>query len=268
MITTEKNEKEKRHRRICELIMDGKPLSVDFLSKKFDVSPMTIRRDLEQLEARGELIRTRGGAEPVWYSEHEPFYLIRAKENINEKDAIARAAAELLNDREVILLDVGTTLLSLIRALTPRRELTVMTNWIPNALELAKRPEVHTVMLGGTLRKSELSCVGKMVEESLRNINADKAFIGVSGVDQIKGITDYNMEEVEIKRAMIRAAREVIVLADHSKLGKVGPISIAPLSAVTTIIVDSNTSDEQCEMLRSNGMKVIIAPNVNKHEQK
>ena len=123
-------------------------------------------------------------------------------------------------------------------------------------------------MLGGTLRKSELSCVGKMVEESLRNINADKAFIGVSGVDQIKGITDYNMEEVEIKRAMIRAAREVIVLADHSKLGKVGPISIAPLSAVTTIIVDSNTSDEQCEMLRSNGMKVIIAPNVNKHEQK
>ena len=83
MITTEKNEKEKRHRRICELIMDGKPLSVDFLSKKFDVSPMTIRRDLEQLEARGELIRTRGGAEPVWYSD-TTIYLIRAKENIRE----------------------------------------------------------------------------------------------------------------------------------------------------------------------------------------
>lgn len=266
MTNVERTERDRRHRRICELIMDGKPLTVEFLSDRFGVSAMTIRRDLQHLEARGQLVRTRGGAEPVWYSEHEPFYLIRARENVSEKEAIARAAVELLNDREVIILDVGTTFLSLIHALTPIRDLTVMTNWIPNALELAKRPEVQTILLGGTLRKSELSCIGKMVEESLHNINADKAFIGVSGIDPVKGITDYNLDEVEIKRAMIRAAQEVIVLADHSKMGKVGPISIAPLSAVTTMVVDSDTSEEQCEMLRSHGIKVIIAPNLTKHE--
>lgn len=249
-----------RRERIRELLKEGKPLTVATLSSLFRASEMTVRRDLAQLEAEGRLHRTRGGAEPIRTEEYEPSFNIRARENAREKLAIGKAAANLVKDGEVIIVDIGTTFLQFLRITGQARQFTVLTNWLPNVLELAKYPNVHTIVLGGALRKAELSLVGGMTKDALAGFNADKAFIGIGGLTIDKGITDYNMEEVEVKRAMIRTAREVFVLADHSKLERLAPICIAPLNAVHALVTDFAVTEHQCQILRSSGLNVIVAP--------
>ena len=244
----------------CELLKEGKPLAVPILSQMFGISPMTVRRDLMQLEKEGRLRRTRGGAEPTRTEEYEPVFHIRQRENEREKKAIGLTAADLIKDDEVVIIDIGTTLLALIRALRRDIRLTVLTNWLPNALELAKYPNIRTVLLGGILRADELSLIGGLTIETLAGFNADKAFLGVGGVSLEKGLTDYNMDEVEIKRMMIKTAREVVLLADHIKFERVAPVRVAPLSMINTVVTDDGMADRQAEILRNSGINLITAP--------
>lgn len=256
-----------RRSAICALLKEGGPLMVTALCRQFNVSAMTIRRDLAALEAEGRLRRTRGGAEPIRTEEYEPAFHIRVKENETEKAAIGRAAAALVADGEVLAVDVGTTLLHLIRALGPSKEVTVLTNWLPNVLELAKYPRIRTIVLGGTLRHAELSLVGGMARDMLMGFNADKAFIGVGGLSIEKGLTDYSMDEVEVKRTMIQTAREVIVLADHTKLDRVAPIGVASLSSVDTLVVDHAITGRQYEMLRGQGLRIVVTGRADQGEE-
>ncbi|MDI6870970.1 MAG: DeoR/GlpR family DNA-binding transcription regulator [Bacillota bacterium] len=248
-----------RRARICELLKEGKPLTVAALVESFGVSEMTVRRDLAHLEAESRLRRTRGGAEPLRTEEYEPLYYLRAKENAQEKRMIGKTAAGLVNDGEVIIVDVGTTLLEFVRNIGRNKQITVITNWIPNVLELVKYPNIRIVMLGGTVRDTELSLVGGMTSESLAGFNPDKAFLGIGGVSLEKGITDYNMDEIEVKRAMIRAARQTVVLADHTKIDRVAPVRIAPLSSVHILVTDSGATERQCEALQNAGVNVVVA---------
>ncbi len=227
----------------------------------FGVSSMTVRRDLMQLEKEGRLRRTRGYAEPTRTEEYEPFYRTRERENEFEKRAIGQAAAKLIRVNDVIVAEIGTTVLALIRALNRDTRLTVLTNWLPNVLELAKYPNVRTVVLGGILRGGQLSMVGGLTTEMLAGFNADKAFIGVGGVSLDKGLMDYNMDEIEVKRMMIKTAREVILLADHTKFNCVASVRVAPLSAVTTVVTDDGLDHRQVETLRNSGVNVIVASN-------
>ena len=253
-----------RRTKICELLKEGRPLTVGELCRYFAVSSMTIRRDLIYLEAEEKLRRMRGGAEPIRTEEYEPAFHLRAKENAYEKALIGKAAAALVKDGEVLIIDVGTTFLSFIRFLSPSKQVTVLTNWLPNVLELARYPQIHTVLLGGTLRNAELSLVGGMTRDMLMSFNADKAFIGVGGISLEKGLTDYNMDEVEVKRAMLRAAREVFVLADHTKLDRVAPVGIAPLKVVHNLVVDEGINTQEYDKLRSHGINVIVATDMGK----
>jgi DeoR/GlpR family transcriptional regulator of sugar metabolism len=248
-----------RRAQICELLKEGKPLAVAGLSEGFGVSEMTVRRDLASLEAERKLRRTRGGAEPLRTEEYEPFFHLRAKENAQEKAVIGKMAAALVNDGEVIIVDVGTTLLECVRNVGRTKQVTVITNWIPNVLELVKYPNIRIVTLGGTVRGSELSLVGGMTSDLLAGFNPDKAFLGVGGVSIEKGLTDYNMDEIEVKRAMIRAARQTIVLADHSKIDRVAPVRIGPLSSIHVLVTDAGTAERQCEALLSAGVNVVVA---------
>ncbi len=172
---------------------------------------------------------------------------------------IGKTAAGLVNDGEVIIVDVGTTLLEFVRNIGRNKQITVITNWIPNVLELVKYPNIRIVMLGGTVRDTELSLVGGMTSESLAGFNPDKAFLGIGGVSLEKGITDYNMDEIEVKRAMIRAARQTVVLADHTKIDRVAPVRIAPLSSVHILVTDSGATERQCEALQNAGVNVVVA---------
>jgi DeoR family transcriptional regulator of aga operon len=248
-----------RQLRICELLRDGHPVKVLELSRLCRTSLMTIRRDLATLEAEGKLRRVHGGAVPIRTPEYEPFFRLRAAENRLEKAAIGRTAASLVRDGEVIIVDVGTTLLELVKNLGQRKNITIITNWLPSVTELAKFPGSRTVILGGLVRYSELSIIGGMAVEALSGFNADRTFLGVGGVSTDKGITDYNLDEVEIKKSMIRAARQVVVLADHGKLDRVAPVRIGELSVVHTLVTGAQITDRQREALTSAGVSVVTA---------
>jgi len=241
------------------MLKEGNPLSVASLSKHFGVSEMTLRRDLISLEREGRLRRTRGWAEPVRTEEYEPYYLIRARENRAEKVAIGRAAVDMVKDNDVILLDVGTTVLEFVRFLGRTKRVTVLTNWLPNVLELAKYPGIQVVVLGGTLRNAELSLVGSITVEMLREFNADKVFLSIGGISVDKGLTDYHLDEIEVKREMLRTAKRAIVLADHTKIERVAPVRVALLGSVHTLVTDDGITNQQHETLKNFGLDIIVA---------
>ena len=236
-----------RHRQVCELLKRGEPLSVTSLSDLFGVSPMTIRRDFAVLEKEGRLKRIRGWAEPLRTGEYEPFFRMRTRENVSEKQAIAKVAASMVKDGDVLIADAGTTVLEFVHLVAQEKQVTILTNWIPHVLELAKHGRVKTVVLGGRLHLPELSIIGSMTDEMLAEFYADKAFLSVGGISVDKGITDYNLDEVEVKRSIVCHAREVIVLADHTKLGHVAHIRVGPLGMAQTLVTDAGITARQNE---------------------
>lgn len=244
---------------ITRMLSAGKPVSVKELSDCLNVSSMTIRRDLDLLESEGRLRRSHGWAEPVRTEQYEPSYLLRMKENSACKKAICKAAAPLVKDGDVLFLDVGTTLLYLPEMLKDKKEITILTHWLPQALEAAKFTNLRTVVLGGTLRSSELSLTGMISENTLREFNADKCFLSIGGVSPDKGVTDYNIEEVEIKKSALQASKYRIIAADYSKLGIVAPIKVAMLKDIDLLITDSKSNTSQLEAFRRTGVDLVIA---------
>lgn len=209
------------------------------LAKEFGVSEMTIRRDLETLEADGLVRRVRGGAISVVSRSYEPPLAVRATTASAAKTAIGAAAARLVNDGETIIIDVGTTTLELAKALHGRRGLTIVTASLPIAAELGNDPDIRVLMTGGQVRSGELSLTGGMAEDAFTTMNCDLAFIGVAGICAVPGLTEYNPDDARVKRAAISAARRAIVLADSSKLGRVAFSTVAPLSSVDVLVTDA-----------------------------
>lgn len=250
---------QRRRQHIFELLKEKDAISVEELRELLKVSSMTVRRDLEILEEEGKLNRTRGGAQMIRTKEFEPSYHVRMKENQREKRAIAQKASELVKAEDVIILDIGSTILALCQVLSEKSSVTAITNWIPNVLELSRNPKMRTVLLGGTLRNAELSLVGGLTRDMLGSFNADKAFIGIGGLSLEKGLTDYNLDEVELKKVMINTAKEVVVLADHSKLNRIAPISICSISSIDTLVTDDGIEERQIDLLKGQGIRVIIA---------
>ncbi|HEY6788803.1 MAG TPA: DeoR/GlpR family DNA-binding transcription regulator, partial [Trebonia sp.] len=177
------------------------------LAGEFGVSEMTIRRDLESLEADGLARRVRGGAISVVSGSYEPPLSVRAATASGAKAAIGSAAAALVNDGDTVIIDVGTTTLELARALHGRRGLTVVTASLPIAVELGNDPDVRVLVTGGEVRHGELSLAGGMAEDAFTGFNCDLAFIGVAGVCATPGLTEYNPGDARVKRAAIGAAR-------------------------------------------------------------
>jgi DeoR family fructose operon transcriptional repressor len=182
------------------------------LADRFRVSPSTIRRDLGMLARDGHVVRTYGGA--VERSVREKTGLYAA-----EKDEVARAAAELVRDGEVVVLDAGTTTGRLATHLA-HRELTVVTNGLTAIIALAESTTVELIVLGGRLRHPNEAIVGASVVEQLRHIGADRVFLGADGVSEERGLCSPSLEQAHLKYAMLHCARNAYVLVDHSKLGQ------------------------------------------------
>lgn len=237
--------------------------TVPELSRRFGVSEATIRRDLVQLSRRGLLERAHGGAVPRRFRHGEAFpeppILDRAALLTEEKRRIGRAAAETVEDGETILITGGTTTAHVVPHLAGRVGLTVITNNLNIANLLAPLPQITVVMIGGVLRHSELSLLGAITEDGLRNLRAQRLFIGSSAIAVDYGLSADDLAEVQTDRAIMAVCRHITVLADHSKFGRVRTVRVIPMERIDCVVTDRGTEAEHLAALRELGVHVIVA---------
>jgi DeoR family transcriptional regulator of aga operon len=249
---------EERRRAILDMLQnDGRVLVAD-LAKHFRTSLITIRKDLEALHHNGELERTHGGALPMKTGVLKDQSLVE-KERLHrqEKNRIASAAAQMIRQGQVIILDSGTTTTAIARACRHFKSLTVITNATNIAAELADTA-LEVILTGGVLRKNSFSLVGPLAEESLQKLSADLLFLGVDGFDVGYGLTTPNLLEARVNRAMAEAARRTVLVCDSSKFGRRSLSLILPTAKVHEIITDKNVPVKDLRRLRETGVAVKL----------
>ena len=249
---------ERRTKIIEKIDREGK-VKVSELSKLFNVSEVTIRNDLAQLEKKNLLIRAHGGAMKFQRAGIDYELDIKAKKNHLQKKAIGKLAASLIKDGDIIILDSGTTTLEVAKNLHTISNLTVITNSLNIAGQLVEYPEIKVIMLGGILRRKSLSLVGINAIESFKNYYCDKVFMGVDGIDSEYGISTPNVDEAFLNNIMINNSREVIVVTDSTKFKNRSFTYIAPIEKITTIVTDENIPEDEKEKIESIGVNLLIA---------
>src|SRR5512136_482448 len=249
---------EERRRAILEILnRDGRVLVKD-LASRFTTSHVTIRNDLEVLHSRGMLHRTHGGALPVEMAALlDPS--LREKEELHreEKELIGEAAAKLVREGQSVVLDSGTTTTAAARALRDRRQLTVITNAVNIAAELAGTA-IEVILTGGVLREKSFSLVGPLAEETLRRLSADVLLLGVDGFDVNFGLTTPNLLEAGVNRAMMEISRRTVAICDSSKFGRRSLSLIGPSTVVHQVITDSHISKADLRGLKQVGIEVTL----------
>jgi DeoR family transcriptional regulator of aga operon len=252
-----------RQERISALVEEQGFVRVSDLSARFGVSTVTVRTDLQSLESHGRVRRIRGGAMPPGIQRSEQPFEVAEHDLASEKAAIGACAAGLVADGDTVLLDVGTTTTAIARALVARadlRDVTVVTNGLTVALVLERAwPRVSVVVTGGTLRPLQHSLVNPLGTVLLDGLNASIAFIGCNGVDAAGGVTNVNLPEAEVKRAMLLSARRPVVVADGSKLGEVEVAKICELSEVSLVVTDASADPSILADLAAVGCDVQVA---------
>lgn len=243
---------------IDELRRRGR-VSVSRLADVHDVTPETVRRDLIELEQRGLLRRTHGGAVASERTRLEPAVNERAEHMAAEKGRIAQAAlAHLPDDGGTVLLDAGTTTGALIEHLPGDRQLTVVTNCVVHALHLAPLPTVTVIVVGGRLRPRTLANVDDLAVDTLRNLRADVAFVATNGLSA-RGCSTPDPAEAAVKRALVAAADKVVLLADHTKLGQEHFVRFADLADLDVLITDADADPEDLLAVKADGLEVVQA---------
>ena len=247
---------EERRRAILDTLnRDGRVLVAD-LARQFEASQVTIRKDLEL--RHGLVHRTHGGALPAQEGALEDSAL-REKEKLHRKEKlhIAAAAARLVKEGQVIILDSGTTTTTIARALRALRNLTIVTNAVNIAAELSASA-LEVILTGGTLRRNSFSLVGPIAEETLRRLNADVLFLGVDGFDVHYGLSTPNLLEAKVNRVMVEVAKRTVVVADSSKFGRRSLSRIVPPSALHQIITDRGIPKSDLRTLKKAGIEVTL----------
>ena len=249
---------ERRQHVLSLLQRDGRVL-VSELSDTLGISRITIRKDLGYLESKGLVQRTHGGAlAPQGSALLDPSLKEKEQHQFKEKERIAAAAVNLVQEGQCVLLDSGTTTTAIARALRRFSRLTVITNAVNIAAELA-HTDFDVILTGGSLRKNSFSLVGPLAEDVLREMHADILFLGVDGFDAKVGLTTPNVLESRVNRAMVHAARRVVAVCDSTKLSRRSLALIVPVTAIHTVISDTHLSEEDVKTLKSAGIEVILA---------
>ena len=245
-----------RRRQILDVLATDARAEVPALALRFGVSESTIRRDLQVLSQDGAVERTRGGAVPS--SRFEPSFGEKETANRAQKVAIARAAADLVQPGQTVFLDAGTSTLELARVLRTRTDVTVATNSIPIAVELAQH--LRLIITGGQVKEQTLALVGPLAERAIEQMHVDIAFLGMNGVAAGAGLTTPTWEEAATKARMIAAGRTAVVLADSSKLGAVSFARVAGLDEVDLLVTDDGAPAGEVEALQAAGLRVRAVP--------
>jgi DeoR family transcriptional regulator, aga operon transcriptional repressor len=248
-----------RRSRIAALVRQRSSVRVQELAELFQVSPVTIRTDLVQLEKNGLLVRDRGGAVATAQRSALVAFETRTSLHLAEKRQIGRAAAGLVDPGDTILLDAGTTVVEMVPHLPQTGPLTVVTNALNVGLALQALPNARVMLLGGSINYATFGTLGPMAEHDLEGLVVEKLFLAAETIDITAGVTDSTIEIAQLKRAMVRAARQIILLADSSKWGRTGFIKVASLSAVHTFITDAGFGAADRLALERLGIRVVIA---------
>lgn len=246
-----------RRDQIIQILTNEGSVKVEKLSTRFDVSAVTIRNDLEFLEQKGIVHRTYGGALLRNNVYNDPSLEEKQKLHSDEKQRIGMEAAGMIQDGDTILLDSGTTTREIAIRIKDRTNLTVMTNAINIALELAGIPEIRVMLTGGVLREKSYSLVGPEAESTMRNYYFDKLFLGVDGLDLEYGLTTSHPQEAQLNRLMVERANQVIAVTDSSKFGRHSFSFICGLSPIATLITDTNLTREYESELTKQNIKVV-----------
>ncbi len=250
---------EERRLKISSLIKSGKSITVSELAESFNVSESTIRRDLKYLEDIGHIQRTHGGAIDAHYVLYEPSFFEKENIETSSKSQIGKFAASLIKSDDTILLDSGTTTLSIARALKGKNiRLTVVTNSPVIALELSTESGMDIVLIGGLLRKQTRALVGPQAENMLMDLNVDKAFIGTNGIT-INGCFTPNILEAETKKKMVKVSSQTYIVADHTKFGVSNFVKFADINDITEIITDKNVDKSKVKDFEEHGVQIIIS---------
>jgi len=248
-----------RQKQILFLLTRQGRLSVTEIVEQFSISEATARRDLDTLASKGKAQRVHGGVIAVEQAPPELPILEREGEQPEEKSRIGRAAASLVADKETVFLGSGTTVLEVARNLRDRKNLTVITNSLPVLNILAGINEITVISLGGMLRDSELSFIGHITEQALIEVRADKVFMGTRGVSLEHGLTNDYLQETLTDRAIMQGGREVIIVADHTKVNRVATALLAPLNSMHTFVTDSKVDKKFVQTLKRQKIQVIVA---------
>lgn len=245
-----------RRVKILEALGRDQRVLASELAGQFGVSEDTIRRDLRELAEEGLLRRVYGGAVPK--TPTSPTYAGRAGESPTAKRAIARAAVRYLREGQVVLFDAGTTAREVAAHLPRGLRLTVITHSLPVASALAEHPAVEVVVLGGSLRKETLAMEGATTVAGYRQVRGDVCVLGVASLHPEVGLGVFYHEDAEVKRAMVAAAAEVMVVASGEKLGTSAPFLVGPLSAVNRLVTDATAPADTLQSYREAGIDVVL----------
>jgi DeoR/GlpR family transcriptional regulator of sugar metabolism len=230
-----------RRNYMINLLRQSSPLSAEQLARKLEVSESTVRRDILEMERDGVVIRRRGEVSLPGLG-IEPLFVQREQKNLELKRQIARYAADQIHDGEVIVLDVGTTLTEMAKVLLTRSNLTVFTSSFQVASILAGS-SVQVYLVGGLLRKSEMSMVGSIAKETIGKFNFDRFYVGIAGIDEFSGPTDYSLDDVDVKRAFIGRSKEVIALADKTKFGQSALVKVCDWEDLDGVITNAGAAE-------------------------
>jgi DeoR family transcriptional regulator of aga operon len=254
---------DQRAKRILQVLLRHGNTSVDELAEQLDASAASVRRDLTRLEQSGLVHRTHGGAKLAGQTLYEPFrfdssFQVREGRFAEEKRRIGLAAAELIRENETVGFTAGTTTTQVARCIRHRNGIRVITNAVNIGMELNHQATLDVTLTGGTMRwAGAFSLTGPTAMEMLSGVFLDKAFIGACGVDVLRGATTIEPDEAAVFRAMVRQAKQVIVVADSSKIAMISPALICAVADIDILITDSGITAEAIAGFKANDVQVL-----------
>ncbi|GAA3630396.1 hypothetical protein GCM10022223_55140 [Kineosporia mesophila] len=250
---------DERRQKILELVRANGAVSLRELARVVGSSEVTVRRDLRLLESQGLLDRRHGGAVSTGGLNHEPSYSEKSVVAAREKVAIGALAAGLVEEGDAICVGAGTTTQAFARHLAGFRELTVMTNSVLVAQELARSRGIEVVMTGGTLRGSIYALVGSVAEQALAGMRVRRVFMSGNGLTPERGLSTPNLVVAGMDRAMAAAAEEIVVLADHTKIGLETMAQTVPSDQIGHLVTSDRTAGDAIDQFRAAGTEVLVA---------
>lgn len=246
-----------RQDEILRILQERGMVTVGELAEQLGASQATLRRDLSRMAEAG-LVQRRSGRVDLLVGEGELPIALRSRLNLPEKQRIGRAALDLVQNGETIFISGGTTTLELARLLPSQRRVTAVTNSLRVADVLADKPGISLVVLGGEVRPDERTMHGHLTENGAEELRADSFFYGIHAISPQHGLTHNQLQEVATDRALAASALRVIVLADHTKFGRVAPAMVLPITRVHTIISGCELQDDIAESLRALDIRLIL----------
>jgi DeoR/GlpR family transcriptional regulator of sugar metabolism len=246
----------KRLEQLRRILSQDPVVRVNDLAKQLRVSPATIRRDLDELESLGEIRRVHGGGVSTGSRLEEPLFDDKTSVAAREKRRIAEAALRYVKPNDTVFLDGGSTVLELARLLRDRSNLTVVTNSLRAAVELSGRGP-RLIVIGGELRRLSQTTVGPLTRFTIRELHVDEAFMGTMGLSLEEGLTTTDPSEAYTKELVMEHAREVVLLADSSKVGKISFSRAGQLAKVRILVTDTRMDRRFSRELRKRGVKVV-----------